>query len=83
MSGSPETLDVTSDGIIQKGSTDNEGREVFLKILPSKRRFSFAPFNSTNFSYYKRVMLLQTNFLSSEKCTAVNSDYINNTFFCD
>ena len=49
---------------------------MFLKILPSKRRFSFAPFNSTNFSYYKRVMLLQTNFLSLEKFTAVNSDYI-------
>jgi hypothetical protein len=62
-SGSPETLDVTSDGIMRKRSIDNEGRRsVFEDII-----FSFAHFNSTYFSYCKRVMLLQTNILSSKK----------------
>jgi len=28
MTGSPETLDFTSDGIMRKGSIDNEGRRI-------------------------------------------------------
>ena len=68
MSGSPETLDVTSDGIMRKGSIDNEGmRSVFLKILRSKRRFSFAPFDLTNFTYYKKGHVVADEFFSLRK----------------
>jgi hypothetical protein len=63
VSGCPETLDVTSDGIMRKGSIDNEGRRSVSEDITFQRDFLFCAFNSTNFSYYKSAMLLQTNFL--------------------